>query len=32
LNETGGFAGLPIGNHDLASASLVYSFLKPLGR
>ena len=32
LNQTGGFAGLPIGNHDLASASLVYSFLKPLGR
>ena len=32
LNETGGLAGLPTGNHDLASASLVYSFLKPLGR
>lgn len=32
LNETGGLAGLPVGNHDLVSASLVYSFLKPLGR
>ena len=32
LNETGGFAGLPIGNHDLATASITYSFLKPLGR
>lgn len=32
LNETGGFAGFPIGNHDLAAASITYSFLKPLGR
>lgn len=32
LNETGGFAGFPIGNHDIAGASLTYTFLKPLGR
>lgn len=32
LNETGGFAGFPIGNHDLAAASITYSFFKPLGR
>ncbi|MGC1656604.1 MAG: hypothetical protein WA758_07090 [Candidatus Acidiferrales bacterium] len=32
LNQTGGFAGFPIGNHDLAGASLTYTLLKPLGR
>lgn len=32
LNQTGGFAGLAAGNHDLAFASISYSFLKPLGR
>ncbi len=32
LNETGGFAAFPVGNHDLAFASVTYSFLKPLGR
>ncbi|MGB6624510.1 MAG: hypothetical protein WBE43_06965, partial [Candidatus Acidiferrales bacterium] len=32
LNQTGGFAGFPIGNHDLAGVSLTYTLLKPLGR
>jgi len=32
LNETGGFAGFPIGNHDTAYGSITYSFMKPLGR
>lgn len=32
LNETGGFAGFPIGNHDAAYGSITYSFMKPLGR
>ncbi len=32
LNETGGFSGLPIGNHDVAYGSITYSFMKPLGR
>ncbi|HEV2287802.1 MAG TPA: hypothetical protein VGR81_02500 [Candidatus Acidoferrales bacterium] len=32
LNETGGFAGFPVGNHDIAGASLTYTFTKPLGR
>jgi hypothetical protein len=32
LNQTGGFAGYPIGNHDIAGASLTYTFMKPLGR
>jgi hypothetical protein len=32
LNETGGFAGFPIGNHDIAYGSITYSFMKPLGR
>jgi hypothetical protein len=32
LNETGGFAGFPIGNQDIAGASLTYTFTKPLGR
>ena len=32
LNETGGLGNLPIGNRDLAYASITYSFMKPLGR
>jgi len=32
LNQTGGFANFPIGNHDFASATLTYSLLRPIGR
>ncbi len=32
LNQTGGLGALPVRNHDLVSASITYSFLKPLGR
>lgn len=32
LNQTGGFASFPIGNHDFAGASLTYTLLKPVGR
>lgn len=32
LNQTGGFAAFPVGNHDLADVSITYSFMKPLGR
>ncbi|HEV2616496.1 MAG TPA: hypothetical protein VGU63_07810 [Candidatus Acidoferrales bacterium] len=32
LNETGALGAFPVRNHDLAQASITYSFLKPLGR
>jgi len=32
LNQTGGFANLPVGNHDFAGASLTYKLLRPIGR
>ncbi|MGH7749669.1 MAG: hypothetical protein ACREQ5_33620, partial [Candidatus Dormibacteria bacterium] len=32
FNQTGGLGTLPVGNHDLVSGSITYSFLKPLGR
>lgn len=32
VNETGGFGNFPIGNHDIAGASLTFSVLKPIGR
>jgi hypothetical protein len=32
LNQTGGFANFPIGNHDFAGASLKYTLMKPVGR
>ncbi|MGH9825368.1 MAG: hypothetical protein ACREDR_19225, partial [Blastocatellia bacterium] len=32
FNETGALGNFPIGNHDLVSGSITYSFLKPLGR
>lgn len=32
LNQTGGFATFPVGNHDLAGATLRFSVLRPIGR
>ncbi|HKV27955.1 MAG TPA: hypothetical protein VJN90_06755 [Candidatus Acidoferrales bacterium] len=32
LNQTGALGALPVRNHDFVSASITYSFLKPLGR
>lgn len=32
LNQTGGFANFPVGNHDFAGATLTYSVLRPIGR
>jgi hypothetical protein len=32
VNETGGFGSYPIGNHDLAGASLTYKLMRPIGR
>lgn len=32
VNETGGFGNFPVGNHDIAGASLTFSVLRPIGR